>query len=377
MQGATLLVALCILRDSHICVVNDKQRLINVAEAFSSPPIIGQPRIHAHRSTSTTLHEQPVNRREILGPISPSTVAKYNLPPDVIAEGWSAQLVSRSATTVDNQTREADRILGKVTTEIQLIPKDPREHYVGTVRVEVPIPLDAPGLGIELLELEGGREDGLGIVVVNGLVPGGNAEKAVAGSARVEVEDRETIMCGDTIIAAELVLQRGDATDIRSIKTECLDYDSTVEALVGMLAALDGGDVREASVVVTLKRLRRRPNLRVKLHYPPEQNLPSETLQVAAGDNLRTALLQRGVKLNDPLAQRYDGKSYSGNCGGGSLCRTCAVSVLRGGELLSLPKDNERKMMDDAPRWRLACKSWVGYGMKEGEVVIQVNPRQW
>ena len=24
-----------------------------------------------------------------------------------------------------------------------------------------------------------------------------------------------------------------------------------------------------------------------------------------------------------------------------------------------------------------ACKSWVGYGMQEGEIVIQVNPRQW
>ena len=25
----------------------------------------------------------------------------------------------------------------------------------------------------------------------------------------------------------------------------------------------------------------------------------------------------------------------------------------------------------------MSCKSWVGYGMKEGEIVIQVNPRQW
>lgn len=371
------MAALCVLRNSSI---------LEFADAFSSPITIYQPRLltvtgprlkHQHAHRTTKLHEQPVNRKEILGPISPSTVARYNLPPEEITEAWSAQIVSRSATTIDNQSRESDRILGKVTTEVQLIPKNPQKHYVGNVRVEVPIPLDSPGLGIELLELEGGREDGLGIVVVNGLVPGGNAEKAVANSARAEVEDRETIMYGDTIISAELILQRSGATNIRSITTECLDYDSTVEALVGMLSALGSDTIQEASVAVTLKRLRRRPNLQVKLYYPPEQKLPPETLQLASGDNLRTALLQRGVKLNDPLAQRYDGKSYSGNCGGGSLCRTCAVSVLRGEELLSLPKDNEKKMMDDSPRWRLACKSWVGYGMKEGEIVIQVNPRQW
>lgn len=364
-----------------------------VVHAFSSP-VTYQPRLlttpthdafddaRQYRSTKkskTKLHEQPVNRKQILGPISASTVAKYNLPPDVIAEGWSAQIVQRAATTIDNQSRESDRVLGKATTEIQLIPKNPQDHYAGTVRVAVPIALDSPGLGIALLELEGGREDGLGITIVTGLVPGGNAEKAVAMTMGEQLDnDQETIMYGDTIVSAEMILQqRGSAnTDIRSITTECLGYDSTIDALVGMLSSLDN-TIQEASIVLTLKRLRRRPNLFVKIYYPPEQDLPPETIQLQAGDNLRMALLQKGIKLNDPLAQRYDGKSYSGNCGGGSLCRTCAVNVLRGTELLSQPKDNEKKMIDDSPRWRLSCKSWVGYGMKEGEIVIQVNPNQW
>mmetsp|Transcript_9035 Transcript_9035/g.22052 ORF Transcript_9035/g.22052 Transcript_9035/m.22052 type:complete len:413 (+) Transcript_9035:251-1489(+) len=345
--------------------------------------IMGRGRCSTDERKVTQLHEQPVNRKEILGPISPSTLVKYNLPPEVIAEGgWSAQLVSRAATTVDNQSRESDRVLGKVKTEIELIPRNPKEHYAGIVRVSVPIPLDEPaGLGIELLELEGGRDDGLGITIVTGLVPDGNSAKAVASSRELGEDDGETIMYGDTIVSAELVMQlRGTSatTDIRSIKTECLGYDATVDALVGMMSFLDNDNIQDASVVLSLKRLRRRPNLTVKLHYPPEQDLPSETLQLQSGDNLRMVLLQRGIKLNDPLAQRYDGKSSnSGNCGGGSLCRTCAVNVLRGGELLSKPKENEKKMTDDNPRWRLACKSWVGYGMNEGEIVIQVNPRQW
>ena len=37
----------------------------------------------------------------------------------------------------------------------------------------------------------------------------------------------------------------------------------------------------------------------------------------------------------------------------------------------------ERQMLQDSPRWRLACKAFVGYGMSEGEITVQVNPRQW
>ena len=92
-------------------------------------------------------------------------------------------------------------------------------------------------------------------------------------------------------------------------------------------------------------------------------------------------MLQRNIALNDPLAQRYDGKiTSSGNCGGSAMCRTCAVSVIRGSELLSEPKVNEKKIIQETKnvsRMRLSCKTFVGKGMKEGELVIQVNPRQW
>lgn len=173
-QVVKLLATFCILCTISTGNVggNNNNNIGVVVEAFSSPATSTTTHRHPRRSptngrkyrsttitttnSKTKLHEQPVNRKEILGPISPSTVAKYNLPPDVIAEGWSAQLVSRAATTIDNQLRESDRVLGKVTTEIQLIPKDPQSHYVGTLRVAVPIPLESPGLGIELLELEGG-----------------------------------------------------------------------------------------------------------------------------------------------------------------------------------------------------------------------------
>lgn len=348
-----------------------------VIDAFSAPPLsslsLGPTASHNGRlcgiRTDTALHEQAENLKKLLGPISPATLEQYELSPDVLTDAWSAQLVRKTAKSFDEGT------------DVRLVPKDPGAHYADAWQLAVPIPRDAPGLGIELLELEGGRDDGLGITIVTGVVPGGNAERAVAQS-REGGGDR--IMYGDAIASAELVVRRagsssGEETTVRSVRTECLGYEATVEALGGLLSSLgDGEGMREASVILTLKRLRRRPRIDVTLHYPPEQDLPSEKLQLSPGDNLRLVMLQRGIKLNDPLARRYDGKATgSGNCGGGSLCRTCAVSVLRGGELLSRPKENERKMMEDAPRWRLACKSWVGYGMEEGEVVIQVNPRQW
>ncbi len=348
------------------------------SSAFSSP--FGNAKLlqdnHRNRLPTTQLNEQPVNIKKILGPISPATLENYNLLPSTIPQSWAAQIVTRTAKSLDE------------TTEIQLSAKNIEENYVDSFRVEIPIPLDEPsgiGLGIELLEIEGGgREDGLGIVIINGLVPEGNAERAANS---LKSEGMESIMYGDSISSADLILTRkkgsiGENKEVVSVRTECLNYDSMVQALGELLSPLKDENykigINVAIVVLTLKRLRRRPNIKIKLNYPPSQNLPPEILELKPGDNLRMAMLTRGIKLNDPLAQRYDGKpTGSGNCGSGGLCRTCAISVRNGGDLLNPPKENEKKMLEDSPRWRLACKSWVGYGMKEGEITIDVNPRQW
>ena len=151
-------------------------------------------------------------------------------------------------------------------------------------------------------------------------------------------------------------------------------YDATVDAIIG-LPQLTEGEV-EQELVLAIKRIRKKPKVKVNLRYPPSQNEPDSTIELYAGENLRLAMLVRGVKLNDPLAKRFDTKS-GGNCGAGGLCRTCAVRVLRGKEVLNPQKISEKQMLEDNPRWRLACKAFVGYGMQEGEITLQVNPRQW
>lgn len=277
---------------------------------------------------------------------------QYNLPINQIVSEWTANLMAKT------RDREEGVYLGS---------KDGREIFVDTLQVSIPRHQNV-GLGLELQEIAGGRLDGLGITVVSGVVPGGCADGSI-------------IMIGDSIASisvATRVNQKGssggliEAQVITTIRTECLGYDSTLDAI----SRLPPVSSREESFVLTIKRLRRKPRVNIKLQYPPSQGEPDMTIQLFAGENLRMGMLVRGVKLNDSLAKRFDTKS-EGNCGASGLCRTCAVCVVRGVELLNPQKVNEMQMLDDNPRWRLACKAFVGYGMREGEMVIKVNPNQW
>ena len=87
-----------------------------------------------------------------------------------------------------------------------------------------------------------------------------------------QVEEVERIMYGDSISNAELVIKRQSIEDVNSIQTECLGYDSTVKALVDMLSTLNNEnnnrDIQEASVILTIKRLRRRPIIKCQVQYP-------------------------------------------------------------------------------------------------------------
>lgn len=280
---------------------------------------------------------------------------QYNLPLNQIEEEWTANFVQKTA------EKEQGVFLGA---------KNESENFVDTVMVTFPRSKDA-GLGIELTELAGGRDDGLGITVVTGLVPGGSADGAgiLPGDSITEVSvvrmKRQT--GGDSLLVLEEKQQQWN------VRTECFSYDATVDAILSLPFFVEG---YEDIFTLKMKRLRRKPMVTVKLQYPPEQNEPDTTIEMFAGENLRQGMLVRGVKLNDPLAQRFDTKS-EGNCGAGGLCRTCSVSVLNGGELLNPQRVAEEQMLRDNPRWRLACKAIVGFGMKEGEMTVRVNPKQW
>jgi len=165
--------------------------------------------------------------------------------------------------------------------------------------------------------------------------------------------------------------------EVAAISTECLGNDATVDAIRSLLPVQQQSDEQtQERFILTLQRLRRKPKIQITFQYPPDMKEAPVTLELFAGENLRRAMLVRGVKLNDPLARRFD-SGGAGDCGAEGTCGTCAVSIVRGAELLSPPGQTEQQMFRTTPRWRLSCKTIVGYGMRQGEMVVNVNPRQW
>lgn len=277
----------------------------------------------------------------------------YNLPMNQIAEEWTANLVPQSS------LRQEGIYLGAKSSKVIM---------VDTVKVSLRR-RPGQGLGLELMEIAGGREDGYGITLINGIVEGGIAEGSevcVGDSiAQIDVQKQRRVNDGSD---GEL----SEVQDIESIDIECFGYDKTVEAI----GSLPPAESEDESIVFTLKRLRRKPKVMVRLQYPPAQEEPDTIIELFAGENLRRAMLTRGVKLNDKLSERFD-NGGRGDCGAEGTCATCVVAVQEGDNLLNEAKIQEKQILAKNPRWRLACKAIVGYGMKEGEMTIRVNPRQW
>jgi ferredoxin len=199
--------------------------------------------------------------------------------------------------------------------------------------------------------------------MVSGLVDGGNA-------------DGSGILSGDSISQLEVVRSESsgnsETEETIAVSTECLGYDATIDAIL----SLPEVSSKDEAVLLTIKRIRRKPRVTVKLQYPPALNEPDTTIELFAGENLRRAMLTRGIKLNDKLSERFDSGGL-GDCGADGTCATCVVGVTKGEELLDPKKIQEEQILQKNPRWRMACKTVVGYGMTEGEMTIQVNPRQW
>lgn len=298
-----------------------------------------------------TAEPSTVPESSVWGNTTKVDLNQYNLPLEVAVEEWTANVLPQSA---------------MVDAGIYLGARDAESNYVETLKFRVDRKVNPTGgLGLELLELAGGREDGVGITICSGLVEGGNAETS-------GILPGDSIVSLMAVVANEAVDGQGQATssvEMENRPTECLGYDATVDAIMSLPEDWK-------ALIVHVKRLRRKPKVTMRLQYPPYENEPDEVLELFAGENLRRAMLARGVKLNDVLSRRFD-NGGSGDCGGEATCSTCVVSVQQGGHLLNKPSIQEEQMLVKNPRWRLACKAIVGQGGQEGDMIIRVNPRQW
>ena len=151
---------------------------------------------------------------------------------------------------------------------------------------------------------------------------------------------------------------------------ETATYDATVEALGSLDPAL-------GSLIFTVRRLVRQPIVSVRLQFPGEEGRADEQLEMLPGQPLRQTILSRGIKLNDPLALRFD-SGGPGDCGGEGCCCTCAVQVVAGLGALNEQKSQERQMLRKHADWRLGCRARISGALDEdSELVVRVSPRSW
>ena len=201
------------------------------------------------------------------------------------------------------------------------------------VDMVVPRSPASPGIGLGLEEL--GSDGEIGLVLVDTVVEGGNAAKASS-----------PFLVGDALISV-----RDEAGDLEDVRLEGATYDDTVAALGALPAAL--GDL-----IFTVRRLERQATVNLRLQFEPSEKRADEQLVLLPGQPLRQTILARGIKLNDPLALRFD-SGGPGDCGGEGCCCTCAVQVVSGQELLSGAKPQEKQMLRKHPGWRLGCRARI------------------
>lgn len=237
-------------------------------EAFLSSP---RSHAHAHRCTDAALFATQEQTLHYAAAGAPAVdMDKYNIPLDRSINEWTAVVQAPSSMQEEG---------------IYLRAKD-KDLFVDTLQYTL---RREGGLGLLLTEIAGGREDGVGITIVEEVLQGGNADGC-------------GIVPGDSIVA--LAVTRTDASDgmdvseVRTgVSTECLGYDATIEAITSLPPPTVPGE----EVTVTVKRIRRQPKVNVRLQYPPYLDEPDVTIELFAGENLRRAMLTRGIKLNDKL----------------------------------------------------------------------------
>lgn len=231
--------------------------------------------------------------------------------------------------------------------KLQLEATDPA-YAAQEVRLTVPRTA-GPSLGLLLEEIA--ASDEAGIVAVEGLVESGNGELA---SAPIEP--------GDALVSAAEAGRPETAVSL-----EGLAYDGVIERLV----ALDSN----VGVEFVFKRLVRMPRAAVRIQFPESEGREEEVIYLQPGANLRRTMLASGIKLNDPLARRFDAGVGTGDCGGEGTCCTCVFEVASGGKLLSPQGTQEAQILKRFPRWRLACKATLDPLERDEELVIKVTPR--
>lgn len=220
-------------------------------------------------STTNTL-PQPQNSYYAAAGAPLINMDNYNIPLTTSINEWTAVLQAETSMQLEGIFLKAKN----------------KEYFVDTLQYTIQ---REGGLGLLLTEIAGGREDGVGITMIEEVLEGGNADGC-------------GIIPGDSIIALSVTNTNSkDGMNVNeertAVNTECLGYDNTIEAITSLPPSTSSDDV----ITITVKRIRRQPKVNIKLQYPPGMGEEDVSIELFAGENLRRAMLTRGIKLNDKL----------------------------------------------------------------------------
>ena len=293
----------------------------------------------------STRHQQPLHHPLAAAPVdsdfekAPQVVSNdaaaidpnvYNVGLQKAAELWTVSVV-------------AENRLGRVAGIPFLEPSNTKDYFVDDVSVRVSRTANGGGLGLELVELAGGRDDGYGLTIIENVSGNAQAAGVLPGDSLGSVE---VFTMDDT---ANNNNNNNNSNNVeetqQTLDCECRDFDTTIGLLTSLPPPnhplLDSG-----SIVLNLKRLRRWPKIDVVVEYPPVQVAEgadnTERLTLTAGENLRRALLNRGIVMEDAVAPKCD------FCG-----MKCSVKVDVGMPLLSPMGTTEEKIMKNNPKCRV------------------------
>jgi hypothetical protein len=231
-------------------------------------------RTHAPSTTTSTssLSAQVQNSYYAAAGAPSVDMSVYDLPLDRTIDEWTA--VVQAPTSLQEGG-------------VFLKAKDPnRDLFVDTLQFSIK---RSGGLGLILTEIAGGRTDGIGITIIEEILDDGN-------SANVG------LIPGDSIVSLFVSSSSRNGDVVRTgVLTECLGYDATIDAITSLPPPTSEDDV----VNLTVKRVRRQPKISVRLQYPPDTDEDDVTIELFAGENLRRAMLTRGIKLNDRLVRHF------------------------------------------------------------------------
>ena len=227
------------------------------------------------------------------------------------------------------------------------------------------------GIGLDLAEYQVSDDGYSGVVVVNGVNPGSNAEAAGGfrkGDILVGIEGVEPI---ETTTTAE-ELANGEKPLRGSL--EGLNLDNTINVMSRF------GEYK--SVRLKVKRLVPRKVIKVALKGPQGEDAGELAVLSGYGVNLRTALNASNRKIYDDRTYRFDSPYERGDCGGEGTCGTCMVAILSGEELLNDKHRVEEKALlakNAPPNYRWACRVAIGEKEgdeeEEGEIVVKLRPQ--